>query len=153
MADERGNIRPSYRHFRQNPISFCKKRDRYFPMPVVKKGSPGRQGKGAWEVQAEWASVSDSLLQRVVGKDPLFNGMLVNQMLLHKLGNALGCHAVIPGSLGIDHHGGAMTTDAQTAHLGAVTRARTGAQIALLHLLLERFPRLLANLRRTAIGS
>src|SRR5262249_45117904 len=90
-------------------------------------------------------------VQRIPGEDPIFNRPVLHEMLLDKPRNAVGGHAVIPGSLRIHQHGRPVTADAQAADLGSITGVRAGAEIAILDLCLERFPSGLAHFRRAAV--
>ncbi len=88
----------------------------------------------------------------VSGKDPLFNGLALNDLPVNKFGNAIGRHIRVPITLWIDNKNGALHTDSQTASLGPVTGgwAIRKGQVLLLQIAFERRPSRFALLCRTA---
>src|SRR5581483_12240138 len=86
--------------------------------------------------------------QWVSGEDPVLDGFILLEMLLHKARHALGGHAVVPGAFGVDNHGRPVAADPQAAHLRAIAGIRPGGEACVFECLLQRFPGGLALLRR-----
>ena len=71
-------------------------------------------------------------------------------MLLNETRHSLGGHAAIPGSFGIDEHGGAVTANAQAADFGATASLGPRGEVVVLDLLFEGFPGSEADFRCAA---
>ena len=69
-------------------------------------------------------------------------------MLLNETRDSLGGHAAIPGSFGIDEHGGAVTANAQAADFGAIASVRARSEVVVLDLLFQGFPGSETDFRR-----
>ena len=87
---------------------------------------------------------------RIPREDPLFDRLALDEVFLHELGNALGGHAVVPGSFGIDDHGRAVAADAQAADFAAIAGIFAGGEVSVFDLALEHFPCGLAFFGRAA---
>ena len=74
-------------------------------------------------------------------------------MLLNETRDPIGGHAAIPGSFGIDEHGGAVAADAQATDFGAITSLGPRGEVVVLDLLFEGFPGGEADFRGAATGS
>src|SRR5205807_276553 len=86
--------------------------------------------------------------ERIICENPLRDRRALNDMLVNKTRHALRRHAVIPRALRVHEHRRTLTTNAQAADLRAVASI---ADVGILELLFERFPRLQTDFRRAAL--
>src|SRR5262249_27373957 len=91
--------------------------------------------------------------QFVASENPLLDRLPFDEVLLYEPRNLVGGHAVIPRPFGVDEHRRPLAADAQAADLGAVAGPFATAQVLVLDLVLERFPRLQAVFGRAAVGA
>src|SRR5260370_224673 len=59
--------------------------------------------------------------QRIPGENPCFDRLTLDEMFLNEARDAVGSHAAVPGSFGINEHGGSVAADAQATDFGAIT--------------------------------